>query len=276
MFLGPGRNGKGTLLRVLGALLGHDNVSNVTLQQLAESRFAAADLFGKLANIAGDLDARAIKQTDVFKMVTGGDAVSAERKYGRAFSFRPYATLLFAANEAPLSYDQTDAWFDRWLVLPFDRRFVGTDQDPHLDAKLQTPAELAGFLVRAVTGLRRLLERGRFDEPPSIRHASTDYRTRLDSLRGFLEEAELVLHPDAWVPRKALYSEYRTWAFESGRQPVSAQVFNERLRRDADLAISERKRKGTVGWIGIGLAAETDLETPEPEPEPNPYHQQSF
>src|SRR5262249_21334474 len=75
MLLGPGGNGKSVLLRQISNLLGSDNVSSVPLQALSEDRFSAADLFGKLANICGDLDARTIERTDLFKQVTGGDVI---------------------------------------------------------------------------------------------------------------------------------------------------------------------------------------------------------
>jgi phage/plasmid-associated DNA primase len=62
LLLGPGRNGKSILLRVLAALLGPENVSAMPLQVLAENRFASAELLGKLANIGGDLDAREVRR----------------------------------------------------------------------------------------------------------------------------------------------------------------------------------------------------------------------
>ncbi len=48
LLYGEGRNGKGTLIRVLKALLGGHNCSTVGLHQLVENRFRAATLFGKL------------------------------------------------------------------------------------------------------------------------------------------------------------------------------------------------------------------------------------
>jgi putative DNA primase/helicase len=70
LLFGHGRNGKGTFLRLIEKLIGPRFVSAVTLQSLGEGRFASADLFGKIANISGDLDARYIKRADVFKMAT--------------------------------------------------------------------------------------------------------------------------------------------------------------------------------------------------------------
>ena len=56
LLLGSGRNGKGVLIRVLKRLLGARNCTTVRLHDLIENRFRAATLFGKLANLAGDLD----------------------------------------------------------------------------------------------------------------------------------------------------------------------------------------------------------------------------
>jgi len=253
LLVGSGRNGKSVLLNVLRALAGKANVSAVPLQALAENRFSAAELFGKLANISGDLDARAIRNTDLFNMATGNDAILAERKYGAAFSFVPFATFVFAANEAPISSDQTDAWFDRWLVVPFDHRIPEESVDPHLLARLTTPAELSGLLAKAVPTLGRLLARGRFALPPSVEVAGNRYRNKLDTVRGFVAEC-CTVHADAWVARPVLYRQYRQWATDSGRLPVSAEKFNEHLRQACTVAGTTRR--GSRGWSGIGLEAE--------------------
>jgi P4 family phage/plasmid primase-like protien len=80
LLFGNGRNGKGALLRVLGRLAGARNTSSVPLHDLSENRFRAATLYGRLLNIAGDLDARWLANTATFKAITGGDTVQAEHK----------------------------------------------------------------------------------------------------------------------------------------------------------------------------------------------------
>ncbi len=188
LLLGPGRNGKLVLLSIIRALLGAANVASVPLQLFSESRFAAAALYGKLANVCGDLDARAIERTDVFKMMTGGDAIYAERKYGQPFSFTSFALPIFSANEAPYSRDQSEASFERWIVVPMQSVIAPEKRDPYLVAKLTTQAELEGLLVAAVDALRRLIERGRFELPKAVRDAGGDYRRQLDSVAGWLDD----------------------------------------------------------------------------------------
>lgn len=252
LLLGPGRNGKSVLLSVIKTLLGPANVSAIPLQMLSENRFASAELFGKLANICGDLDARTIRQTDIFKMITGGDAITAERKYCPGFTFTPFALQIFSANEPPLSSDQTEAWFDRWLVIPMENRIPEDQVDPHLIAKLTTLSELEGLLVKAIGGLQRLMERGRFEYPESIKQAGSQYRERLDTVQGFVAE-ECALVSDAWTRRSDLYRFYRSWAKDGGRHPVSVVTFNDHLRRGFPGQVVERIRHGNWGWLGIGL-----------------------
>jgi putative DNA primase/helicase len=258
LLLGPTGTGKSKALAAIRGLLGPANVSATTLQAFAENRFAAADLFGKLANIAGDLDARSVDRSDTFKMVTGGDPIQAERKFGQPFSFTPFAKLLFSANEPPLSADQTDAWFARWLIIPFEEQIPEAEQDGDLEAKLTTPAELSGLLVRAVEGLRRLMKRGRFEEPDAVQKASSDYRDRLDSVRGFISE-ECVLLLDAHIARSKLYKSYAKWCNDGGRHPLGRERFHDSIRRNWAGEVIEQTIRGTREFKGIGLKS-TDSE----------------
>lgn len=257
LLLGPGGNGKSTFLGLLRALLGVDNVAAVPLQTLAENRFAGASLFGKAANISGDLDARAIKRTDLFKMLTGGDLIFAERKFGHAFSFICWALPVFAANEAPISSDQSSAWFDRWLVVPFTRRFGEDEVDPNTLARITRPDALEGLLYLAVAGLRELMARGHFIEPDSVRKAGGEYRERLDTVQGFLAE-RCCFDSEVWLPRADLYRAYRDWCTTNGRLPLAAYTFTDHLRRylvESSIDVVERKRSGVRGWAGIGWSS---------------------
>lgn len=253
MLLGAGGNGKSVLLRLITALVGAENVSAVPLQALGEDRFAAADVFGKLANVCGDLDARAIQRTDLFKQITGGDSIRAQFKFRDGFSFVSYALALFSANEPPRSADQTNAWFDRWVIVPMEMRFEGTEkEDTALSDKLA--AELEGVLVRAVAGLQRLMIRGHFAFPPSVVRARERYREMLDTVRGFVVE-ECRLEADAWVDRAHLYMRYKHWCREGGRLFLASSTFNMHLVQAYRPTIVARKRRGRPGWLGLALGA---------------------
>jgi len=258
LLLGPGRNGKGTLLRLLMKLIGKKHVAAVPLQALAENRFMAAELFGRVANISGDLDARAIKRTDLFKMATGGDLLTAERKNGHPFTFHNRATMLFSANEAPGSSDYTDGFFARWVVIPFTKLHLapGTE-DTTIEARLH--AELEGVLVRAVDGLRRCMAQGRYSQPESVTEATAGFRENSDPLRRFIEDCITITdNYNDTTARADMYARYQSWCEHNGHKPFGANRFWGRLtaidqRIDVARVSAGRRLVGGVrlvdGWL---------------------------
>jgi P4 family phage/plasmid primase-like protien len=226
MFIGSGRNGKGVTLAVANALLGPGNVSKVKLQDLGGNRFATADLFGRLANIAGDLDGTMLSSTGAFKEVVGNDEIRAERKGRDSFRFRPFAKHLFAANIVPMSVDTTVGFMDRWVVLKFPNHF---DQpDTTLKDRLTSGAELEGVAAWAVEGLRRLMARGGFDLPPSMVEAKEEFELAVDPLRLFLREACDRREGDS-TPISKVYPVYNAWCGQQQRKGLSKHQFNERI-----------------------------------------------
>lgn len=127
---GPGDDGKSTFLGLLSHVLGGESdsraVSATTLQTLGSDRFGPADLYGAALNICADLPAAPLDGVDVFKRITGGDLIRAERKYGDAFNFRPFAHLLFSSNHPIKLRDAADdrAFWGRWIVVPFTNDFA--------------------------------------------------------------------------------------------------------------------------------------------------------
>lgn len=141
MLHGPGDDGKSTFLGLLEHVLGGGSdsraVSAATLQTLSSDRFGPADLYGAALNICADLPASQLDGVDVFKRITGGDAVRAEKKYGDAFNFRPFAHLLFSSNHPIKLRDASHdpAFWSRWIVVPFTNNFgEGSPDRRQLDA----------------------------------------------------------------------------------------------------------------------------------------------
>ena len=159
----------------------------------------------------------------MFKAITGGDVIRVERKHRDAFNFKPYARLLFSANQAPPTVDSSQAWFDRWTTFPFHQRFRGTAaQDYDLLAKLTTAEELSGLLNRALEALAGLRERRRFTTTPEMREAATKFRQEADTVAGFMaERCELV--PDARSKRSDVYEAYNEWVRSGNRKPLGRE-----------------------------------------------------
>src|SRR5580700_7471726 len=143
--VGEGGNGKSAFCQLCTSFVGERNVVHLSLQKLENDRFASARLYGRLANICPDLPGSHLEDSAVFKAVTGGDRMTGELKYRDAFEFRPFARLIFSANHLPAARYGAQSYFDRWLLIPFERRFRGSKNDmPRgtLDSQLSLPREL--------------------------------------------------------------------------------------------------------------------------------------
>lgn len=243
LLTGPSGTGKSTLLYVLEQLLGRTNVSSVPLQALAADRFAAANLYGKLANIGGDLDATDVEATGTFKSLTGDDTIRADVKYGKPIQFRSGAAQWYAANEPPASRDHTDAWRDRWVILPFPTKPARPDYS--LKARLTTEDELRGILRHAVEGLQSLLIRGRLDLPASVLQAHETFVHQTDHVQAFLSFLQESKPPGSFLPRPEVYPTYKAWAQEEGNRPVRKGVL---LQRADEFFPTKSTVAGTVGY----------------------------
>jgi len=165
MMYGGGRNAKSSCLDLLTAMLGNGNFSNRTLHSLMEDKFATADLYGRMANICGDISDQALKNTDSFKRITGGDFISGEKKFMSTFSFKSYAKLIFNANKIPYSPDKTNAFVSRWIIPVFSRTFNRGEKGTitNISEKiLSHEGELSGLLNWSLVGLKRLLKNENF------------------------------------------------------------------------------------------------------------------
>jgi putative DNA primase/helicase len=275
MFHGSGRNGKGTLIRVLKALLGKDNVTSVPLQALVNERFGPANLFGKLANLAGDIDGTYLEQTAMFKAVTGQDEISAEFKFKNKFDFTPYAVPVFSANKIPGSADTTNGYFSRWVVVTFPNNFTGRE-DRNLDYRLQQAHEIEGIAAKGLIALDHVMSRGNFLETTSTKEAMEDFRRKVDQVQTWLEEKDWTIDTEAPIARRdVLYESYKTWADNEGfKKPLRASEFYGRLRA---LGCTDVKVKGMRYLRGIRPLTRDELlagDTEEAATPPPPWAQQ--
>jgi putative DNA primase/helicase len=156
---GPSRSGKSTFLRIALSMAGARNTSGVDLHQLAEDRFAAANLYGVMLNSSADVSSAHVTDTSLFKRMTGEDVIQANRKYGAQFAFTNRALFAFSANTLPTVNETSRAYVERIKPFEFPRSFAGAE-DPRIEDRIQT--ELPGILVRWVAAWQRFDARGRY------------------------------------------------------------------------------------------------------------------
>ncbi len=255
MAVGSGNNGKSTLLGILADLLGPDAVSSETLQRLSMTRFATANLWGKLANIAADIPSAPLHHSGIFKMLTGGDILTGERKFRDAFSFVNGAKLIFSANELPRVDDRTYAFWRRWRLIEFTQDFTGRE-DRELPGKLR--AELSGVFNWAIEGLRRLRERGDIPEGTSAVSLMEEWKRRSDSLYWFVQR-HVEVDREAWIVKADFYEIYAAFCEDHDTVKYPPEKVGRELPGHIPQVRAERKRvegRRPSCWMGITLKAE--------------------
>lgn len=228
LLYGEGGNGKGTFLRVIRALLGEENYSAISLHTLVEDRFAAAGLYGMIANISGDLSSRFVNEPEILKQITGGDAITTARKYGHQFTFVPYAVPIFASNDFFRTSDTSFGWRRRWEVIEFARK-VSDLGDFDERALL---GEVQGIFNQAMGALRALMRRQKFAPPALAIDATNRLHDSADPLMLWLDEDDNVVRGDQQASITTdVYARYAKWARINGYQPLSSGPFGARLKQ---------------------------------------------
>jgi len=255
MLVGDGANGKSTFLNLLAKFLGEDNFTTLSLYLITSRIFAVAGLYGKLANIAPDISADELKRTGTLKALTGGDRIRGEKKFQDEFHFYSYAKLSFSANQAPISPDQSRAFFRRCMLIGFPNKFEGDDCDPTILQKITMEDEMSGFLNWALEGLYRLTKNNKFTKSPTTEELQLEYEALSDPVTAFISHCT-GLESDAFETKDAVYNAYFQFCRGRGFSPTMPNTFAKKLKPQIPTLVSTRhtiNKKQVTCWDGIRL-----------------------
>ena len=242
MLYGRGANGKSVVFDVINALLGVENVANYSLASLSHE-YHRAKLANKLLNYSSEISTRL--EADIFKRLTSGEPVEARLPYGQPFIMTRYARLLFNCNELPRDVEHTEAFFRRYLILPFDVTIPESRQDKRLAEKV-IKGELSGVFNWMLKGLQRLLQQENFTHCEAAREALEQYRKESDSVAMFLAEEGYKTSND-YTEVKSIYQSYKFYCLDNGYKPLGRNNFTKRL--ESHKVITQRRDVGLVAYV---------------------------
>lgn len=273
---GPTRSGKSTFLRLLQAVAGPENMSAVTLHQLAGNRFAAANVYGKILNCAADLSSAHVEDMSIFKMMTGEDPIQADRKHGGQFAFVNRALFAFSANELPTVSESSRAYVERIKPFEFPKSFAG-NEDPTIEERMLSH-ELPGILARWVRAWQRVAERGHFLKTDE--RVRKEFETRSDRVRQWVAECCKVVRttaggaavaPNTLLPpfelttRRELAQAFNLWAEDNNGSRMGERKIIDRLTNMAGVYEVRRSTDRTRG-LNIIFRGPNDDDDEEPTP----------
>lgn len=265
LLVGPKRSGKGTIARILKALIGAHNVAGPTLAGLA-TNFGLSPLIGKQVAIVADARLKASDTsvvTERLLSISGEDTLTVDRKYKDPWTGQIPSRVLILSNELPRLSDSSGALASRFIVLTMSTSFYGRE---NLNLTAELTVELPGIFNWALDGLERLRARGRFVQPQASEDAIRELEDLGSPIGAFIRD-ECSVGGEFTTPCDALFAAWARWCTENGRDhPGSSQVFGRDLRAACPgLRIAQpRMNDGTRyrAYQGIGLARDGTRSTP--------------
>jgi putative DNA primase/helicase len=244
LIIGRPRSGKGTVLRVLGGLLGTKNMTTPRLGSLV-GEFGLSALVGKSFAAFGDVHScgrDAQQAVEILLGITGEDSANVNIKHKAILTdVRLTVRVALTMNEPVRLPDAMGAVASRLVVLPFNRSVAGKE-DPKLTDKLL--AELPGIANWALEGLRILRQMAAHAEKngktageavrallqaPIGEMVLQEFHKMCSPLSAFLDE-ECVVGEQYRMDKGGLYNRWKNWCERNGCEAGSSSLFHSRLR----------------------------------------------
>lgn len=230
LLYGRGGEGKSLIINVISAALGRENVVERSVASLCmEDSRTVADLENKLLNICYEMSAKF--NIENFKKLISKEPMTARRLYVDQYTIYDYASLLFACNELPRNIEYTNAYFRRFIILPFLNQIPEEKQDRTLGERI-VKNELSGILNWIVKGAERLVAQGYLTKSKLADRELAEYRIDADSVASFIDENnyEKATENKDCMALKYLFEEYMSYCAESNCHACSRKTFSARLK----------------------------------------------
>lgn len=277
---GEGGNGKTTFIEFLNRWLGEENISHLNLQELSQ-RFASAQIYEKLANTYDDLPHTSFFDSGKFKLMTGGGTIEGEFKFKHRFSFRSYAKLIFAANRLPEVDEDTEAFWDRIILVNFPSRWISKQKDrEEILERMLTPEERSGFLNLAILGLFSLQADQHFYAEDTLDEIKEKYIQISDPIMAFAHQyIERDPDPNGKISKREVYQTYIEYCAENGFPAKENNSFSRSLKRMFPEAIDDIAKiegKSERVWRGIRLKNQKESESEDEKEEVIRYSKDTY
>ena len=223
---GTGANGKSVIVDIMNALLGVQNVTNYSLASLSQEH-NRANIKDVLVNwgyeIHGNLD------SDTFKNLTSGEPIQARLKYGNSFMMTDYAKLAFNANSLPKDVEHNEAFYRRFMIIPFEVTIPEGKRDANLAKDIITN-ELEGVFNWIVEGLKRLVDQKSFSSSAKSKDALEAYKKESDTVALFIDDSGYKSSLEKKSATKLLFAEYIQFCKDNGFRSLNIRNFSRRLQ----------------------------------------------
>lgn len=208
---GESDTGKSQIAYVLRQLVGNENCSSVSVEDLDDPR-KRVPLIGKMLNVLTELTSKAVVADGGFKtFVSTEEPLQFDPKFLKPILYTPTAKHVIICNDLPQVTDRSMGTYNRMIMLRFSRVLAHSDQDRDFQDKLAE--EILGIARWAVEGARRLVENGgQFTRVFESEHLVAEYRESQNDIYGFIAE-RCDVHPLEYTEKLSRFAaKFREWS----------------------------------------------------------------
>jgi putative DNA primase/helicase len=245
ILVGKGSNGKSVYLNLLNKMLGKENTSSRSLQELGEGGFNLVSLYNKQANITNELPKRSLTDAGIIKQLTGGDIIEANQKFKNSIKFINFAKLISACNEVPETPDMSDGFFRRAIIINFPNNFEGKE-DRNLLEKLSEDKYILDFFRKSIDAFTIALKENQLIRRESAEQKRDKYLVYSNSAVSFCH-AKLEYDPEHYIESEEIYDKYLSYC-NLKRVPTKDErvFFKSMYQHFGHKVYKKRKREGEI------------------------------
>lgn len=242
---GGGGNGKSVFMNILCELIGRENILQYSLG-LFSHEYNRAKLVNVLLNYSSEKGFDL--SPDTFKALISSEPLQAREIYQKPFTLYNKAKFITNCNELPRETESTDAYFRRFLIVPFDTKITDEERDIDLADKIIRD-ELPGVFNWVLEGLNRLVKQKAFTQSEKSENALVEFRKQGDNVQLFLEERQYTPAKDEFKHLNVLYVEYKTFCSDDGYKPKGKNNFSRELEKKG--FTKSRLKAGMYFEVGV-------------------------
>jgi P4 family phage/plasmid primase-like protien len=259
IYKGEGSNGKSLAFEIQEALIGNnEHICSIGLGDFG-GEFVISSAEGKHVNIVRDDELTDKKVNKSFKSMCCGEPVQVNRKNKDIIRLGFNMTMFFGVNTLPESDDNSDGYYRRPVIIPFNNSFGTAEEVTNGIRDRIKDVELAKKIIEneidivfmwAYEGLKRLKKN---KWKVTISNASLqekeEYRKESDNTYAFFKEKIVKLPKgSSRITKAELHNAYEQWCYRNGFKPLTINDFGKKFSKHGIKSFSSNSMRY---WVDI-------------------------
>ncbi len=230
--VGAGANGKSTFAETVQMLIGRENTSALSLDQLT-GQFDLIGIMDKRLNICEEISGNYV-DTSFFKKFVSGERINVDVKYKDSLEFNVETKFMFAVNSLPRMSEYGPAVQRRMLVVMFRNSFLKAPVKQLRGENSIFVPELPGILNWAIEGYRMLIDNSsNYSMTDEHDEMMEEYKLENSPVLAFIDEC-FGEKEGNFLEVNDMYNHYAQYCKLYGYKHKSKISFSKELRNAAE------------------------------------------